>query len=185
MAWAICTSSVISVDQPPFVAGSGLVLPFSSSLRKQPFAVVHAGRPNSLSYTPRSASAVGSLYASTTAIVCWEEGNVAPGSEYAACSCAGVSPSGFGVLLVTAGLAPLAASAACLVAFALRSAPLRDTDRSLIPRQPAEPGWGRLHSCCARNAERDRDADAAGLSADASAAAHSRATAIRAARGWW
>ena len=46
-----------------------MVLPFWLSLRKQPFWVVHAGRPYALRYTARSASAVGSSLASTIATV--------------------------------------------------------------------------------------------------------------------
>src|SRR5438477_97540 len=49
--------------------GRGVVLPFWLSLRKQPFWVVHAGRPYALRYTARSASAVGSSLASTIATV--------------------------------------------------------------------------------------------------------------------
>jgi hypothetical protein len=49
IARAICRSSDISVAQPPLLSGSGVVWPSSLSLRKQPLALVHAGRSNSLS----------------------------------------------------------------------------------------------------------------------------------------
>jgi len=88
-------------------------------------------------------------------------------------------------LLVTAVLVPPDAAAACLVASALSVAAVTDTETSLMPRQPAEPGRGVLHRFAARKAERDRDADAAGLSASADALAASRASAIRARLVWW
>lgn len=81
IACAICTSSEISVAHSPWVFGSGLVFPFSLILRKQPFAAVQAGNPNALSYTARSASAVGSENASTSAIVWAEEPGVSVGNE--------------------------------------------------------------------------------------------------------
>ena len=90
------------------------------------------------------------MKASTTATVCVEERNVAVGSEYAACSSSGVRPEGFGVLFVTAGRAPWAASAACLTAALLRSAFVSELEISRTPRQPAEPGGGTLHRFCAR-----------------------------------
>src|SRR5262249_27998221 len=46
VADTIWISSAISPAQPASGAGSGLGWPFWLTLRKQPFAVVHAGRPN-------------------------------------------------------------------------------------------------------------------------------------------
>ncbi len=45
IAWAISTSREISRAQPLSVGGSGELAPFWFTLRKQPFAVVQAGRP--------------------------------------------------------------------------------------------------------------------------------------------
>src|SRR5215475_648239 len=68
MAETMSRSSEISSAQPGSTRGY-LFLPFWSTLRKQPLAVVQAGRPNCDRYTPRSASAVGSSNASTIATV--------------------------------------------------------------------------------------------------------------------
>jgi len=46
MALAMSMSSEISSAQPASLAGSGDAAPFWFTLRKQPFAVVQAGRPN-------------------------------------------------------------------------------------------------------------------------------------------
>src|SRR5579859_6613809 len=59
-------SREISWAQPPLVRGY-LVPPVWLIFLKQPLAVVQAARPNWARYTPRSASAVGSSYASTIA----------------------------------------------------------------------------------------------------------------------
>src|SRR5689334_7856786 len=84
-------SSEISPAHPASGLGSGLVAPFWLTFLKQPFAVVHAGRPNCLRYAARSASAFGSSCASTIA-------TVAPlppdGSLYALLRSAGPSPAG-------------------------------------------------------------------------------------------
>jgi hypothetical protein len=59
IAWAHWTSRLISSAQPEFAFGY-LVVPVWLTFVKQPFAVVHAGRPNLLLKTARSDSAVGS-----------------------------------------------------------------------------------------------------------------------------
>src|SRR5205085_465124 len=63
------TSSEISPAQPASGLGSGLAAPFWFTLRKQPLAVVQAGRPNCDRYVARSDSALGSSMASTMATV--------------------------------------------------------------------------------------------------------------------
>src|SRR5580693_4854000 len=63
-ALTMSRSSEISPAQPVSVAGSGEVWPFSLTFWKQPFAVVHAGRPNCDRYVARSLSAVGSSFES-------------------------------------------------------------------------------------------------------------------------
>src|SRR5436190_4388725 len=97
-AWAASMSSEISRAQPSaslaflrsppvplcafssscsvFGKGSGLLAPSWLTCLKHPPAVVHCGRPNSSLYSLRSCSAVGSLYASTIAIVCVEGGEL-------------------------------------------------------------------------------------------------------------
>ena len=62
-------SSEISTSHEASAAGSGEVAPFSLTFLKQPDWLVHAGRPYVERYTARSASAVGSSYASTIATV--------------------------------------------------------------------------------------------------------------------
>ena len=57
-------SREISPAHPVCPVGIGLVTPFWFNFWKQPFAVVHAGRPYCERYTARSASAFGSSYAS-------------------------------------------------------------------------------------------------------------------------
>src|SRR5689334_21332012 len=69
IAETMSISSEISSAQPVLLLGSGDVAPFWLTLRKQPLAVVHAGRPNWLRYTARSDSAFGSSKASTIAMV--------------------------------------------------------------------------------------------------------------------
>ena len=46
IAETMSTSSEISPAQPVSAVGSGLVAPFWLTFRKQPLAVVQAGRPN-------------------------------------------------------------------------------------------------------------------------------------------
>src|SRR5262244_2535210 len=69
IADAMSRSREISPDQPASDAGSGLAWPFWFTFLKQPFAVVHAGRPKLLRYLARSASALGLSIASTMAMV--------------------------------------------------------------------------------------------------------------------
>ncbi len=80
---ATSTSVAISCAQPrsgsPLEAGSGEALPLWLTLRKQPLASVHAGRPNWLSKTCRSSATFVSSKASTSAIV-WPLGGVASAS---------------------------------------------------------------------------------------------------------
>jgi hypothetical protein len=88
---ATWTSSEISSAQPESTRGR-LEFPFWPIFLKQPFAVVQAGRPNCVLYFARSASAVGSSYASTMAIVCAFGAEV--GSWYAVWNCCGDRPVG-------------------------------------------------------------------------------------------
>src|SRR5258707_4986227 len=69
IADAMSRSREISRPQPEFVAGSGEVAPLWLTFLKQPLAVVQGARPKVERYTPRSASAFGSSYASTMAMV--------------------------------------------------------------------------------------------------------------------
>jgi hypothetical protein len=61
--------SASAVDASGAVGGSGLAWPFSLTLVKQLFAVVHAGRPYWLRYAVRSLSALGSSNAPMIATV--------------------------------------------------------------------------------------------------------------------
>ena len=74
-------SEVSTVQDPPVgsASGSGLDFPDWFTIRKQPFDLPHAGSLNVFMYWARSDTAVGSLYAVTTAIV-WPAAPVA-GSE--------------------------------------------------------------------------------------------------------
>src|SRR3954451_7006535 len=91
MADAMSTSREISSAQPVSVGGR-LLPPVWLTFLKQPLAVVQAGSPNWLRYTPRSASAVGSLNASTIAMVWLAEPFEV--SLYAERRSAGLSPCG-------------------------------------------------------------------------------------------
>src|SRR5690242_18930718 len=68
IAETMSRTSEISSAQPTLLRG-GLVVPFRFTLRKQPLALMHEGRPNWLRYTARSDSAFGSSEASTIAMV--------------------------------------------------------------------------------------------------------------------
>src|SRR5690349_17766531 len=90
-ALTMSRSSEISCAQPLFERG-GVVPPVWFTLRKQPFAVVHAGNPNCARYTPRSLSALGSSKASTMATT-WPA-PAAVFSLYAEARSAGLWPVG-------------------------------------------------------------------------------------------
>ena len=92
-AETMSTSSEISPAQPASALGSGLAAPVWFTLRKQPLAVVHGGRPNWDRYVARSDSALGSSNASTMATVAPAPA-VADGSLYAFCRSAGPRPAG-------------------------------------------------------------------------------------------
>src|SRR5436190_6775067 len=100
-AETMSTSSEISAAQPASLRGYR-VPPRWSILRKQPLAVVHAGSPNVLRYTARSASAVGSSNASTIATV-RPAPAVADGSLYAGWRSAGPYPAGVAAAGLAAG----------------------------------------------------------------------------------
>ncbi len=76
-----------------FAWPGGSFAPLIITLVKQPFLLVHAGRPNCARYTPRSDSAFLSSNASTIAMV-GPLAAVVPIAErpYALRSCAGVKP---------------------------------------------------------------------------------------------
>src|SRR4051794_37401528 len=88
-------SRLISRPQPWLFVGYEPCTPFWLTFLKQPFAVVHAGRPYVERYTPRSASAVLSSYASTMATVWLPPAEAAAAaSAYAFWRSDGRSPAG-------------------------------------------------------------------------------------------
>src|ERR1700685_1103570 len=78
MPETISRSSDSSSSQPPVGSDLGsLLVPYSLTIFRQPLAVVHAGRPYFSRYAARSLAALGSLKASTTAMVSPPEALVA------------------------------------------------------------------------------------------------------------